>query len=138
MAYYTKPRKPSNAGPGWYKAFADGIQDHYNKDYIEVNAVYYIYLIGYIYLLSYTNNARPRSALCVLLQADSIKMHAAVYTTVAYVLLHTYQVVSKESEDASESSDEEEEEDPNDTEELPELPSGQFYVDRLVAKRVKV
>ena len=134
MAYYTKPRKPSNSGPGWYKAFADGIQDHYNKDYIEVSAVYI-----WVYLLSYTNNAWPRSALllCVLLQADSIKMHAAVYTTVAYVLLHAYQVVSKESEDTSESSDEEEE-DPNDTEELPELPSGRFYVDRLVAKRVKV
>ena len=51
--------------------------------------------------------------------------------------LHAYQVLSKESEDTSESSDEEAE-DPNETEELPELPSGQFYVDRLVAKRVKV
>ena len=40
MAYYIKPRRPPNASPGWYKAFADGIQDHYNKDYIEVCAVY--------------------------------------------------------------------------------------------------
>ena len=34
---YKRLRKPRNAGPGWYKAFAGGIQKHYHCDYLEVD-----------------------------------------------------------------------------------------------------
>lgn len=62
-----------------------------------------------------------------------IASHAVfAYQLVARLIKFTFQ----ESEGTS--TDEEAEEEPNVTEELPELPSGQFYVERLVAKRIKV
>lgn len=33
---YAKLRKPKNARPGWYKLFANGLQSHYDADYLEV------------------------------------------------------------------------------------------------------
>ena len=33
---YKRLRKPRDAGLGWYKAFAGGIQKHYHCDYLEV------------------------------------------------------------------------------------------------------
>ena len=37
---YTKLRKPRDAGPGWYKEFANGLQKHYYCDCLEVWYVY--------------------------------------------------------------------------------------------------
>ena len=42
---YAKIRKPKDAGPGWYKSFASGIQKHYNYDY-EVATLSYNYRLS--------------------------------------------------------------------------------------------
>lgn len=34
--YAKWPKRPRDAGSGWYKSSADGIQQHYSYDYLEV------------------------------------------------------------------------------------------------------